>query len=350
VALLAALVVSLLLAVPGLRDVLDAIRHMSLGWVAAAIALEVASCVGFAVIFRYFFDRIPAVPAHLLAWTEMASGALLPGGGIGGLAVGGWLMRLAGMPGRRIVQRSVGLFFLTSATNVTAMTGAGLLLLAGVGSEPHDLLHGGLPILGAVAATTVVLVTGRRPGRAGRAHPSWGTDVVDGIHDAEQALLRPSWRLLGAVGYLGFDIAVLWASFEAMGHPLPVPALVLGYLIGYLANLLPIPGGVGILDAGLAGTLVLYGAPATQAAAAVLVYHAIAVWIPGLGGVISYAVLRRRLMRRRTKVAAQPAGAIAPDLAARNGSAGLDVVGPSPAPALLLEDSPPLHEVRTCLG
>ena len=40
--------------------------------------------------------------------------------------------------------------------------------------------------------------------------------------------------------------------------------------------------------------LILYGAPATQAAAAVVVYHAIAFWIPSLGGVIGYALLRRR--------------------------------------------------------
>ena len=34
------------------------------------------------------------------------------------------------------------------------------------------------------------------------------------------------------------------------------------------------------------------GAPATQATAAVIVYHAIAFWIPSLGGVIGYALLR----------------------------------------------------------
>ena len=58
--------------------------------------------------------------------------------------------------------------------------------------------------------------------------------------------------------------------------------------------MLPVPGGFGILEAGLAGTLILYGAPATQAAAAVVVYHAIAFWVPSLGGLIGYARLRRR--------------------------------------------------------
>jgi uncharacterized membrane protein YbhN (UPF0104 family) len=77
-----------------------------------------------------------------------------------------------------------------------------------------------------------------------------------------------------------------------------VPALALAYTIGYLANAVPIPGGIGAVDAGLAGALVLYGIPATHAAAAVLIYHAIALWIPGLGGLYAYARLRPRLLHQ----------------------------------------------------
>jgi hypothetical protein len=88
------------------------------------------------------------------------------------------------------------------------------------------------------------------------------------IAAARRSLVAPSWRMLGAVGYLGFDIAALGALFAATGHPMPADALVLGYLIGYLANMLPVPGGFGVLEAGLAGMLIAYGAPATQAAAA----------------------------------------------------------------------------------
>jgi Lysylphosphatidylglycerol synthase TM region len=115
-----------------------------------------------------------------------------------------------------------------------------------------------------------------------------------GGHLARRSLLRPSWRLLGAAGYLAFDIAALGAMFAAAGHPLPVAPWVLGYLIGYLANLVPVPGGFGVLEGGLAGALIVYGAPATQATAAVIVYHAIAFWIPSLGGLLGYVLLRRR--------------------------------------------------------
>jgi uncharacterized membrane protein YbhN (UPF0104 family) len=70
---------------------------------------------------------------------------------------------------------------------------------------------------------------------------------------------------------------------------------VLGYLIGYIANGLPVPGGIGVLDAGLAGALTLYGVPAVHAAAAVLVYHAVAVWVPGLGGLVAFAARQHRI-------------------------------------------------------
>ena len=40
---------------------------------------------------------------------------------------------------------------------------------------------------------------------------------------------------------------------------------------------------------------IAYGAPATQGIAAVIVYHAIAFWIPSLAGLGGYALLRRRL-------------------------------------------------------
>ena len=88
---------------------------------------------------------------------------------------------------------------------------------------------------------------------------------------------------------------MLWSALSAVGYVPPIAVLILGYIIGYLANLIPVPGGVGVLEGGLAGTLVLYGAPVTQAAAGVLVYHAIAFWIPSLGGLLAYRLLRRDL-------------------------------------------------------
>jgi uncharacterized membrane protein YbhN (UPF0104 family) len=294
-ALLGALVVALLVAVPGLRPVLTEIGDISPGWLLAALALELASCVSFVVVFRLFFERVPARDGRALAWTAMASGALLPVGGAGGLAISGWMMHLSGLPSRWIVRRSSGLFFLTSSVNMAVVGGAGLLLVAGA-AGPHDFLRAALPAIGAgvltVAVVALPVIASRSAGSPRRAFLG---GLVAGIRDAERALLHPSWRLAGAVGYLCFDIAMMWAIFSALGHAPPVAPLVLGYSIGYIANALPVPGGVGVVDGGLAGALLLYGAPGAQVAAAVLVYRTIAVWLPGLGGLVAYGQLRRRL-------------------------------------------------------
>jgi uncharacterized membrane protein YbhN (UPF0104 family) len=294
--LLSTALVSLLLAVPPLHRVARQLAHVRPTWVAVAVALEVGSCLGFVVIFRLFFDQVPAGVARELAWTEQGSGALLPGGGVGALAVGGWLLRRVGMSTRSIIERSSALFFLTSAMNVAALIGGGGLLLARGAAGSYQLACAGIPILGALAATSVALAIPtlvRHSPR--RSWPGWLVDVSSGITRARRSILRPSWRLLGAGCYLGFDIAALDATFAAAGHPLPVAPLVLGYLIGYLGNLVPVPGGFGVLEGGLAGALIAYGAPATQAAAAVIIYHAIAFWIPSVGGLVGYARLRRRL-------------------------------------------------------
>ena len=295
-ALLGAIVLALALAVPAVRPVVREVREMHVGWVALAAVLELASCLSFVVIFRAFFERVPARDARALAWTSMASGVLLPGGGVGGLAISGWLMRLAGAPTAWIVRRSSALFFFTSAVNGAAIIVAGLVLVTG-GAGPHDFERAALPLLIAGALTLAIAAVPWIASRRERVASSRLGGIIAGVRDAQLAARRPNWRLAGAVGYLGFDLAVLWATFSACGTAPPVAALVLGYTIGYAANALPIPGGVGVLDAGLVGALVLYGATPLQAAAAVLVYHAIALWIPALGGLIAYARLRPRLMR-----------------------------------------------------
>jgi uncharacterized membrane protein YbhN (UPF0104 family) len=296
---LATATLTLVLAVPPLRGTARQIGAMNPTWVVVAVVFEVASCVGYVVVFRWFFDGVPPGLARDLAWTEEASGALLPTGGIGALAIGGWLLHQAGMSTRQIIERSSALFFFTSGANVAALVGGGAMLVTGAAGGSERFALAGIPILIGLVATGVTVslpIVVRRMSR--RRSPAWLVDTVAGIEGAIHALLHPNWRVIGAVVYLGCDIAALGAAFAATGHAVSVDVLILGYIIGYLANMLPVPGGFGILEAGLAGTLILYGAPATQAVAAVIVYHAIAFWVPSLGGLIGYARLRRANLAR----------------------------------------------------
>ena len=119
------------------------------------------------------------------------------------------------------------------------------------------------------------------------------TETATSVRDTERLVFHPDWRIVGAIGYLWFDIAVLFACFAAAGHVPPLAPVVLAYQIGYLSNFIPVPGGIGVLDGSMIGMLVLYGVGGTVATAATLVYHAIALWVPAVWGTAAFFVLQK---------------------------------------------------------
>ena len=296
--ILLALIVGLLLAVPGLHGVGEAVADMKLGWVACAVLLEILSCLGYVLIFLTVFDRAPIVFGARVALTEMAFGAAVSLGGAGSIAVGAWLLRERGVAAGQIAERSAVLFLLTSAINLITLAGTGVALGLGILPGPRDPLLTFVPAGVAIAIFLFFLALPRLTERGARRRGSGRVATLlaataTTIRATRRTLLRPDWRLLGAVGYLWFDIGVLWACFHATGHTPPIAVIVLAYQIGYLANVLPIPGNVGVLEGSFVGMLVLYGVRATPATAAAVVYHAIALWIPAMWGTVGFIRLRR---------------------------------------------------------
>jgi uncharacterized membrane protein YbhN (UPF0104 family) len=294
---LLALLFAIGLAVPDLRDVLDRVAKAAPGWLVLAVALEIASCLGYVATVRLVLRRGPRRELRWLAWAEMAFGAVVPVGGAGGLAVGAWAMRAWRVPWSWIANRSAVIFLLTSAINVAVLGLAGVGVMLGIGVDGKGFVYGLVPAavgLGALGLflllppSAAMLTPSARRGRMGlvlHRAAAW-------VSDTEAVIRHPDWRLLGAIGYLLFDIAVLWACLRAVGTNPPLMAMVVGYQLGYLANILPIPGGVGVLEGGLLGALLLYGLPAAPTAAAVVLYHAIALWVPAVGGTVGFARLR----------------------------------------------------------
>jgi hypothetical protein len=92
----------------------------------------------------------------------------------------------------------------------------------------------------------------------------------------------------GAVGYWSFDNALLWSAFNALGESPELVVILLGYLIGQLGALLPLPSRVGGIGGGLVGTLIVYGGPADLTVAAVRVHRAILFWLPLVVGASSF--------------------------------------------------------------
>jgi hypothetical protein len=112
------------------------------------------------------------------------------------------------------------------------------------------------------------------------------------VRDAIAIVRRPDARLAGAVAWWGFDLLVLWATFNAFGAPPAAAVLVLGYFLGQVANTVPLPGAA---SGGMVGAFLALGMPAEVVLPAVLAYRAIAIWTPVPAGAAALAGLRRRV-------------------------------------------------------
>ena len=110
-------------------------------------------------------------------------------------------------------------------------------------------------------------------------------------------VLGSRWKaaLLLSSGRLAFDFMTLLACIWATGAR-PEPSLVLlAYAVAGLLGLIPItPGGLGIVEAGLSGMLILAGIPGGAAVLATLAYRIISYWLPALAGPVAYFLFRAR--------------------------------------------------------
>jgi hypothetical protein len=121
--------------------------------------------------------------------------------------------------------------------------------------------------------------------------------VGQGVRDARSLLARREPGLLGAIAWWAGDVAVLLACLHAFGASPPVAIVVVSYFVGMLANLLPLPGGVGGVDGGMVGALVLFGVDPALAIVGVLAYRGFAFWLPIAPGVAAFVSLRRTVAR-----------------------------------------------------
>jgi uncharacterized protein (TIRG00374 family) len=319
-ALLAALILVALLA-PGLRQVRDVLGEASMGWLALGVAFELLSCASYVLMFRPVFCRRMSWRASTeIGSAELAVGSIVPASGAGGLALGAWILSRRGMPADQIARRSVAFFLIKSSVNFVAVAVIGTLMAVGLVGPHRSLLLTALPAALAVALIALVIAmpalgAGRPPGPAAgrlrRAVHATRAAVIDGMREARELVARKDAVLLaGAIGYWAWDNAVLWATYHAVGATVPIGVVLMGYLIGQLGGLLPLPGGVGGIDGGLIGTLIVYGAPPAATVAAVLAYRLILFWVPLLGGIVAFTALRRALDQSERADLCSPARAV----------------------------------------
>jgi uncharacterized protein (TIRG00374 family) len=304
----------------GLKQTWGQLRRGDPRWLAAGGALELLSIFGYAILFRTVFGRgVPRIDWRVSLEIPLAGIAairLVAAAGAGGVAVTAWALGRAGMSAAVIACRMVASLTVQYSVYFGALIIGGLGLWTGVfgggGSFAITILPAALAAVLVVAILSLALMPhdveqrlGRfaaRPGTLGavasrlaKAPDALGSGVRTAIDLARQRRAG----LLGAVAYWGFDIAVLGVCFRAFGTTVAPAVLVVGYFLGTLGSLLPLPGGIGGVEGGMIGAFVAFGLPAGSSVIAVLAYRAISFWLPTLPGIAGYLALRSTVRKWR---------------------------------------------------
>lgn len=309
----AVMVAGLVVIAPALADLPDVWGKLAaghVGWLAFALVLEALSFVGHAILFRAVSVEGGGTRIGLRASTEItlaghAATKLFSSAGAGGIALTAWALKKSGMDGRDVAARMTTFMVLLYAVYMGALVLGGLGLYSGVLPGGGSFALTVVPaIFGAVVIAIVASAQLVEPGESRLRR--WMVPVGDGVRDARRLIARGNLGLLGAFMWWAFDIAALWACFEAFGASPAVAVLVVGYFVGTLANLLPLPGGVGGVDGGMIGAFVAFGVDPASAIIAVLAYRFFAFWLPIAPGAISFATLRKTVAKWEAEDAGEP--------------------------------------------
>jgi uncharacterized protein (TIRG00374 family) len=141
------------------------------------------------------------------------------------------------------------------------------------------------------AANTLLAFVRRRP------PPSALPERLVAERDMVRATLGRRWpvALAAAEGRWLLDFLTLLAALEAVDARPRLSLALLAYCAAQLLAQVPItPGGLGIVEAGMTGTLALAGVPAAAAAVATLAYRLASYWLPLPVGAVAYVAHRRR--------------------------------------------------------
>lgn len=154
----------------------------------------------------------------------------------------------------------------------------------------------------AAARSAAVLRLAHRSGMAWTAwrrkpyRPERTEAALRPFFDAWDRVRNGGWRgpLLGAIANIGFDLVTLYALFRAVGHPIAIGPLVVGYGLPLLMGKFgPLPGGIGLVEGGMLALYGTFGFPRATLVVVVLAYRLLSFWLPTLAGIALVPYLNR---------------------------------------------------------
>jgi uncharacterized membrane protein YbhN (UPF0104 family) len=265
-------------------------------WVASAAVFELLSFGGYVLLLWLVGSRasarLGARESVQITLGGAAATRLLPTAGVGGAALTLWALRKSGLSTARASRTLLAFLILLYSVFLGSIAVTGTLLAI---EGEASLALTALPAAGAAIGIILPLVAAAVGPLSGGGRARTAVNVFgDGVRGALRHVRSGDARLLGAVAWWAFDMAVLWAMLHAFGAPPAFAVVVLAYFVGQVGNTVPIPGAV---SGGLVGVLLAFGVEADLAIVSVLAYRSIAIWLPAPIGLAALSGLRRTIAR-----------------------------------------------------
>jgi uncharacterized membrane protein YbhN (UPF0104 family) len=282
-------------------------------WLALGVGIEAFSFIGYVALVKEIFGphapRLTWAAAIEITFGGVVATRLFSAAGAGGIAFTTWALRAAGMATRTAAQMIAVFLAIMYLPYVLACMLGGL----GGGAPAAVVWVGvGLGIVALACAAAITLVPGdlarrarrmaARHGRGARLAAKAATvpEVAGEAARTALGLVRRQPSLLGwALLWWAADVAVLAVCFRAFGEWPALGVLILGYFLGHIGNLVPVPGGIGGVEGGMVGVFVACGMPLSLAIVGTIAYQLISTWLPVGPGLVAYWSLRRRIARWR---------------------------------------------------
>lgn len=294
----------------GARAALERLSEVNPIELVIGLLLEFASLTCYALLTRSALP--PPVPRlHEQVRIQLATKAVtntVPGGNAAGSALGYRLLTAAGTRGAD-AGFALAIAGIGSAVVLNLILWIGLLVsipLRGFNRVYVTAALGGVILMGAFAFIVFGLVKGSEAAerivrsiarRVRFLNEERMGALVRRIADRLATLMSDTAVLKRAVMWATLqwltDAAALWCFLFAFGATADIDALIVSFGLANVLAAIPItPGGLGIIEASLIGTLTGFGLPRGSVALGVTAYRLAQFWLPIPLGALAYASLR----------------------------------------------------------
>ncbi|MBN9101048.1 MULTISPECIES: lysylphosphatidylglycerol synthase domain-containing protein [unclassified Pseudonocardia] len=290
---LGAAVYTLLPQLSSMGAVLASLRDANWAWLAVAFAAGLVAIVASAVSIQG--SATVALPFWPTTWVQLAAaftGRTTPGG-VGFFGVNIAFLERRGL--RRANALGVTALNVAGNTVTGAVWGVVGLLGAGATATSRITLPHGWPVVGAAAGVLLAAVAvlaspfGRR--RVLRPALRVGRELLATLRRP----VRATQLFGGASAHMLVSGLGLAATLAAFGEQVPVFGVLAVFMVGQtIGHLVPVPGGLGPVEALMIGGLSALGVAPTASVATVLTFRLLTYWLPVLPGIAAFRFLQHR--------------------------------------------------------